>query len=188
MVGLGNPGTEYLHTRHNIGFVILDAFAKAHGVSFEREPKIKAKWSEMQREGLQVVLIKPLTYMNESGEAVEKAAHRFACLPEGLLVVVDDADLPFGILRLKKEGSAGGHNGLKSIEHALKTQGWPRLRVGIGQPPEGALEDWVLSNFSEEENRQLPKIIDAAKGAIETWLFRGIDEGMNEFNNRSHTE
>lgn len=179
VVGLGNPGPQYLLSRHNAGFLIVDAFAEAYGLKWRRRPL--AEVAEGTTEA--VLLVKPLTFMNMSGEAVKELVDRYG-LPLGrVLVVHDDIDLPFGRLRIKRGGGHGGHRGVASVMEAVGGEGFPRLKIGVGRPErKEEVVNYVLSPFSEEERSRLPEVIERAVGAIETVLLRGLDEAMNLFN------
>lgn len=183
VVGLGNPGKAYEKTRHNIGWNVLKFFAEKHGFVFKSAlSEVKGNLALGRQGGKKVFLLHPMTYMNQSGSAVKLCTDYFKIPLSHLMVISDEADLPFGKLRLRKKGSAGSHNGLKSIEYFLQSQEYPRLRVGIGQPDKGELADYVLGNFTEEENNELPKIIEKAVGVIDSWLAKGIELTMNEMN------
>ena len=182
IVGLGNPGSRYEHNRHNIGFQIVDELAAAHGLSFDKrqsKAKIASGWIGEQR----VLLVKPQTFMNLSGEAVQPLAAYYKIEPTDLIVIFDDLDLPTGKLRLRPFGGAGGHNGMKSIIQRLGTNEFPRLRVGIDRPP-GRMDPaaYVLQDFSSDEEEIMVQVRDRARRALERWLEAGIDAAMNEFN------
>jgi peptidyl-tRNA hydrolase, PTH1 family len=183
IVGLGNPGRNYANTRHNIGFVIADELARRGGASTSRK-RFRSELIDTRLPGGKVILVKPQTYMNESGHAVREVRNWYRADPAQILVVVDDLDLPFGELRLRQRGSAGGHNGLKSIIGQLGTQEFPRLRVGIGRGPHQARAH-VLSNFAPSEREQLPAVVSAAADAVERWLGDGIVAAMNAVNSRA---
>lgn len=181
--GLGNPGSEYDDTRHNVGWWVLDRLAvdwRAGG--FRRSDG--ALTAQAERGGEAVVLIKPLTYMNRSGAVLAPLVRQGRLDPEtDLLVVVDDAALDVGRLRLRSSGSAGGHNGLKSIEAALGTREYARLRIGVGvSPPGHALSDWVLSALPPEDEDQVLALLPAAVEAIEAWAEEGIEAAMSRYN------
>lgn len=183
IVGLGNRGTDYSAHRHNVGFQVVETLARTHGLAFSRRKRAKARVAEGQVGGERVILAKPQTYMNQSGQAVSRLTRTYGFRPNHILVVFDDLDLPFGRLRLRPEGGSGGHKGMRSIIDALGTQGFPRLRVGIDRPP-GQLDpaDYVLQPFSEDEERSLPQVLEAASSAIESWLSDGIATAMDRFN------
>jgi PTH1 family peptidyl-tRNA hydrolase len=180
IVGLGNPGPEYLFTRHNAGFLVLDAWVDEEGTAFQDE---RSRYSKLAQLASGERLVKPMTYMNESGKAVAAWLDWLKLSPSDLLVVVDDVALPMGQIRLRPEGSAGGHNGLKSIETHLGTGSYARLRCGVDAVPPGwALERWVLSRFQPEEEEALVRMIRAARMAIECCQSEGIAVAMNRFN------
>jgi PTH1 family peptidyl-tRNA hydrolase len=180
VVGLGNPGRQYAETRHNIGWMIVDRLADRAGWGGGRErDAARAVWGRYL--GLDLELVKPLTFMNESGLAVRKALARERAPLEDLLVVCDDFALPFGRLRLRQAGSAGGHNGLRSIIGELGSQQFARLRVGIGEPSRDAI-DHVLARFSAAERADLPAVLDAAADAVEAWARDGVGRAANRWN------
>ena len=184
IAGLGNIGREYEDTRHNIGFMILDALAKASNVVFDVNKRYGAI-AEMKLKNKQLVLLKPYTYMNLSGNAVRYWLQKEKIEPENLLIVVDDLALPFGTLRLKSKGSDAGHNGLKHIQETLGTTQYNRLRFGIGHDfPRGAQIDFVLDSFSEEEQKLLPERIEIACEMIKSFCLAGVEITMNQFNNK----
>nr|WP_287127611.1 aminoacyl-tRNA hydrolase [Candidatus Cyanaurora vandensis] len=181
MVGLGNPGTQYDYTRHNIGFVVLDQLAQHWRLTFKEERRYQGWWAV--RTSPKVYLLKPQTYMNRSGQSVRAALDWLKLPPTQLLVIYDDMALPVGRLRLRKEGSAGGHNGIKSLIEHLGTQQFPRLRLGIDQPPTGQeTVDYVLGRFSPLQKKVLPLVVDAATAAVELALNRDLDQAMNTYN------
>ena len=180
IVGLGNPGPEYLFTRHNVGFLVLDVWADEEGKAFREE---RARFSKFAALESGERLVKPVTYMNESGRAVAAWLEWLKLTVADLLVVVDDVALPMGQIRLRPEGSDGGHNGLKSIEKHLGTSGYARLRCGVDAVPTGwSLESWVLSRFRAEEEDALGRMIRTARLAIECCQREGIAVAMNRFN------
>jgi PTH1 family peptidyl-tRNA hydrolase len=195
VVGLGNPGKEYVGTRHNIGFEVLDAFATKLGwVSSPAEFNrlAKEKFEALAFNGSvqlaaggtgKVLLLKPLTYMNLSGRSVQAALAFYQLTPQDLLVVLDDVALPCGKIRLRAGGSSGGHNGLKDIERALGTSQYPRLRVGVDSPPPRVPQrDYVLGKFSPDQRSAVDAAIARATGATVTWIDKGINPAMNQFN------
>jgi PTH1 family peptidyl-tRNA hydrolase len=187
IVGLGNIGAEYQHTRHNIGFDILDAFAQKQGILFSSGRL--ADTASCKFKGRTLVLIKPATYMNLSGKAVKYWADKEKIQPERILVIVDDLALPLETLRLRPGGSDAGHNGLKSIQEMLGTNRYPRLRFGIGnQYPRGRQVDFVLSPWEEEEKPVVKKKIEKSVALIESFVFAGITPTMNRFNHLKFTE
>jgi PTH1 family peptidyl-tRNA hydrolase len=180
VVGLGNPGPEYLFTRHNVGFLVLDAWADEEGRSFKDE---RGRYSMMAALDSGERLVKPMTYMNDSGQAVAAWLSWLKLTVADLLVVVDDVALPMGQLRIRPEGSDGGHNGLKSVEKHLGTNRYARLRCGVDTVPPGwAMERWVLSRFRSEEEEALGRMIRTARMAIECCQREGIAVAMNRFN------
>lgn len=181
VVGLGNPGDRYAETRHNIGWMVLDRLADRAGWSGRGRTRDASAIASGRLHGLDVVLVKPLTYMNESGLAVRKVlAREHAPLGE-MLVVADDFALPFGRLRFREGGGPGGHNGLRSIIEELGTEKFSRLRVGIGEPDRNAV-DHVLSRFQPAERQRLDELLDAAADAVETWARDGTSKAANQHN------
>lgn len=181
ITGLGNIGPEYMLTRHNAGFMVLDRLAAQHGFSFTLNRL--AYTAEWRYKGKIIHLIKPTTYMNLSGRAVSSYLKQYSIPPENLLVVTDDKDLPFGKLRLKPKGSAGGHNGLRNIDEVLGTQEYARLRFGIGNAfSKGRQVDFVLGRFPEDEMEQLPQHLDRAGDAVISFCTSGLQHTMNFFN------
>lgn len=179
--GLGNIGVEYANTRHNIGFMVLDALVKESGTTF-----ISGRYgstAEISYRGHKLTLLKPSTYMNLSGKAVNYWMQELKIKPENLLVVVDDLAIPFGTLRMRKQGSDGGHNGLKNITQMLGNNSYARLRVGIGDAfAKGHQVDYVLGKWKSEEEKELPFILDRAGEAIKAYAFMGPDRAMNVCN------
>lgn len=184
VVGLGNPGKSYENTRHNIGFAALDRIALKYGLSFQNKAKFKGSVAEGTIGGAKVLLLKPLTYMNLSGEAVAAVLHYLHIELSHLLIVVDDVDLPVGQLRVKLNSSAGSHNGLKSIEEHLQTIRYARLRIGVGDREEGDLASHVLGRFSEDEEKLLPEILDRVVKTVEIWMDKGVTRAMDFANRR----
>lgn len=183
IVGLGNIGAEYTNTRHNIGFRILDAFAEASNLSFETGRYGDIAHCRVKNKLL--TLLKPSTYMNLSGNAVRYWLDQEKIDINHLLVLVDDIALPFGAIRLKPSGSDAGHNGLKNIAQMLGTQAYPRLRFGVGNDfPRGCQIDYVLGNFTPEQEKELPARIDIACEAIKDFCLQGIGNAMCHFNNK----
>ncbi|QOI97785.1 MAG: aminoacyl-tRNA hydrolase [Flammeovirgaceae bacterium] len=181
IAGLGNIGPEYELTRHNIGFLVLDQLADKHNADFAVVRY--AEKAEFRFKGKQIHLIKPSTYMNLSGKAVLYWLNNLGVEPERLLVIVDDIALPFGSLRLRAQGSAAGHNGLKNIEELLGHPNYPRLRFGIGNNyPRGHQADYVLSNFTPEEFKQLPACIDKACEMVLSFITLGVAKTMSLYN------
>ncbi len=187
VVGLGNPGPEYERTRHNVGFQVLDVLARRHRLTFTPH-RFRALVAEWRVNGQTVLLVKPLTYMNLSGEAVGPLARHHHVPPEAILVVYDDMDLPFGTLRMRPKGGSGGHKGVASIIQHLGTTEFPRLRVGIGRPP-GRMDpvDYVLSPFTPEEEETMAVVREEAADAVELWVRVGTDRAMNRVNAQRRT-
>ena len=183
VVGLGNPGDKYENTRHNAGFLVMDELARRGNFSIQKV-KHKALTNTAVIGGQGVLVMKPTTYMNLSGEAVGDAARFYKIPADHVLVVSDDTDLPVGKLRIRKNGSAGGHNGLKSIIQHLGTDQFPRIRVGVGEKPhpDYDLADWVLGKFTGEDKKAIDAAVKKAADAIECIVKDGIDRGMNKFN------
>jgi PTH1 family peptidyl-tRNA hydrolase len=183
IVGLGNPGVEYTKTRHNAGFLLVEKLAARWRCDWSNERKFKARIAKTVRNGQTVLLCQPQTFMNLSGETVG-AVTEFYQLPAGrLLVAMDDADLPFGGIRLRPGGSSGGHHGLESIEQHLGTREFARLRIGIGRQ-DGArqITNHVLGKFEASETGLLEKVLDRASGQIDCWLEAGLQTAMSQFN------
>lgn len=183
IVGLGNPGEEYAKTRHNIGFQCVSVLAERYGMRFDGK-RAKARVAEGVIAGQRVALAKPFTFMNVIGQAVVGLCQWYKAVPaQELLVIYDDLDLPFGVLRLRERGSAGTHNGMKSIVGQLGSQHFPRIRVGIGQGPPGRdAASYVLGRFHREEEQQLPEIRARVADAIEIILRSGFTAAMNAYN------
>ena len=182
IVGIGNPGPEYAPTRHNVGFRVVNSLAKQLGVKRE-EARFKGVFAVAKLDGLRIGLLKPLTYVNLSGQSVSEAVKGLNLTTEQVLVVLDDAQLPLGKLRLRAKGSSGGHKGLQSIIDALQTESIPRLRIGIGSPPEGVdMATYVLSPFEPEEEGVIREAIETAAEAAKVWAKEGIEVAMQRFN------
>lgn len=183
VVGLGNPGAEYAHTRHNIGFDVLDHIAAAADGSFSSERL--AHVARIKIRGRQVILVKPTTYMNLSGKAVNYWLQAEHISKENLLVVTDDIALPVGAVRIRLRGSDGGHNGLKDIQEVLNSTDYARLRFGVGNDfPKGKQADFVLSQWNDEEKKLVEERIKLAADAIRTFVAAGAAMAMNQFNNK----
>ncbi|PIQ87369.1 MAG: aminoacyl-tRNA hydrolase [Candidatus Omnitrophica bacterium CG11_big_fil_rev_8_21_14_0_20_45_26] len=185
MVGLGNPGRRYLHTRHNIGFMVLDRLADDVKARFKSQRLFE--YAQFNLEGESYVLIKPTTYMNKSGEAIQAflAAHS-ECSAADLLVVSDDVNLPLGAKRLRAQGSSGGHRGLESVIEHLGTQAFARLRLGVGLAGDGqVLEEHVLDSFTKAEEVHCRTLVEAAKDICLDWAKEGIEAAMNRHNGPS---
>lgn len=182
IVGLGNPGIRYVHTKHNVGFWVVDQLSERWGIPLSKE-KWNAVFGEGRVDGEKVILLKPLTYMNLSGESVRPLLDFYKLTLDDLVVIYDDLDLPIGHLRLRMKGSAGGHNGMKSLIYHLKSEQFKRMKVGIGRPIHRIpIVDYVLSSFAEEE---LPHVLEATEKAVkatESWIQEGFILAMNRFN------
>ena len=183
IVGLGNPGTTYAKTRHNIGFELIDALAKAHGIALTNR-RDRAVTGRGMIAGQAVMLVKPQTYMNLSGDAVSAIAAKEGIERSNILVICDDINLPPGRMRLRSTGSAGGQNGLKDLIAKLEGEDFPRLRIGVGAPPAAGGEqvNWVLSKFSPADRKLMDEVLIAAMGAAELWLSEGTLAAANRFN------
>lgn len=181
IAGLGNPGKEYAYTRHNAGFMLADRLANHWGWSWRTEKKFFAEIAEGTVAGKSVMLCKPRTFMNNSGEAVGALASFQRIEPADVLVVVDDADLPLGTLRMRPEGSPGGHHGLESVEAHLGSRVYPRIRLGVARPDQGVrdIANHVLGRFSAEELVILEKVLARSVEQAETWLNDGLARAMN---------
>ena len=183
VVGLGNPGSKYQNHRHNLGFMVVDELAKSWSADPFRE-KFNGQFSRARRDSGEVVLLKPMTYMNLSGESIQKALAFFKLSAADLVVVHDELDLPFGTLKVKVGGGAAGHNGLKSIVQHCGGPDFLRVRVGVGRPPQRGA-DHVLSDFSREECAELPTVVESAARAVTDVLDRGVQAAMNLHNQKS---
>ncbi len=183
IVGLGNPGNEYSGTRHNAGFMVVERLAERWRAAWSSEKRFNARLARADRDSDRVLLCEPQTFMNASGEAVGAVAQFYRVPTEHLLVIVDDADLPVGEIRLRPGGSSGGHHGLESIEQRLGTREYARLRVGIGRQ-DGLREitNHVLGRFHSTETALLAKVLNSASDQAECWLDHGIQKAMSEFN------
>jgi PTH1 family peptidyl-tRNA hydrolase len=184
VVGLGNPGRHYAHTRHNVGFQVLDRLAALAGVSFQSRPRWQAQVAKLPAG---TVLLKPQTFMNLSGQAVRAAAAYHKWPPASLLVVFDDVALPLGTLRFREAGSHGGHNGIRSLIEQLGTSAFPRLKIGIGGGGTGELTGHVLGRFRPEERELVENALATAVEAVQLALSQGIAPAANRFNTRRKT-
>ena len=183
VVGLGNPGEKYENTRHNVGFLTVDELAERARVPVQKL-KYRALTNTVELGGARALLMKPVTYMNLSGEAVGQAARFYKIPPERVLVISDDVSLPLGKLRIRKSGSAGGHNGLKNIIQHLGTDQFPRVKIGVGEKPypDYDMADWVLSRFTGEDLKTITQAVKRAADAVECFVREGPDKAMNRFN------
>lgn len=187
IVGLGNPEPKYEQTRHNIGFAAVDALARSWKVPLAENRKFQGEFGEgLGTRGEKVRLLKPLTYMNNSGQAIRAAVDWYKISPESILVIYDDMDLPIGKIRLRLAGSAGGHNGMKSAIAHLGTQNFPRLRIGIGKPqnpsPDKNTISHVLGRFSIAENQVIAEVLQSVVECVELSLKQGVEKAMNRYN------
>lgn len=189
IAGLGNPGKEYNNTRHNVGFDVIDELVDKYNISV-LETRNKALTGKGVIAGQKVILVKPLTYMNLSGESIRPLADYYKIDPETELIVIsDDISLPPGALRIRKKGSAGGHNGLKNIIKQLGRENFMRIRMGVGEKPKQYdLADWVLGHFSKEDRKAVDEAAVKAVHAIEMILTEGVDAAMNEYNRKVQME
>ena len=181
VAGLGNPGREYERTRHNAGWIVVDELARRHGGSWRS--KFSGSLAEVRLGDLRLALLKPETYMNESGRSVSAAARFFKVEPESLLIVHDDVDLEAGRLQVRLGGGLAGHNGLRSLARDLGTQDFPRLRIGVGRPGRGdprSVSDWVLAPFGPEEN--VEALVSRSADAVETIATEGVEAAQQRFN------
>ena len=185
LVGLGNPGSKYESTRHNMGFLAVDGLARRKGFRFNKL-RFRAWTAEWMVNGEKVLVMKPQTYMNLSGESVGEAARFYKIPADHVVVISDDISLPVGKLRIRTGGSAGGHNGLKNIIQHLGTDQFPRIKVGVGRKPhpDYDMADWVLSRFQGEHKTVMEAAAEKAADAVECFVLHGPDETMNRFNNR----
>ncbi len=181
IVGLGNPGKKYENTKHNIGFITLDLLAERNDIKINKI-KHKALVGEGFISGLKVLLVKPQTFMNLSGNSVREVMEYYKEDIEKLIVVYDDVDIPMGRLRIRKKGSAGTHNGMKSIIYDLQDDGFPRVRIGIGKERKMPLAGYVLGGFAKDEKELMEAAVERAAQAIECILEKGIDVAMGEYN------
>jgi peptidyl-tRNA hydrolase, PTH1 family len=186
IVGLGNPEQKYDRTRHNIGFEAVDALAKSWQMSWQKQPRFQGSIATGTLGAEKIVLLKPLTYMNNSGQSVRSVLDWYKLLSSSVLVIYDDMDLPLGKLRLRLSGSAGGHNGMKSIISHLGSQNFPRLRIGIGKSnPDRDTISHVLGRFTSQENIIMADVLQMATEAVERSIKEGVEKAMNLYNNRS---
>lgn len=187
VAGLGNPGRRYAASRHNVGFRVAEQLAADHGAEFRSHSRVPSRVAEWRTEGLMWIAIQPTTFMNRSGDAVAAALDFWKIATQSLLVVVDDVELNPGELRLRGSGSAGGHNGLKSIIERLDSPQFARLRVGIGRPAnlQVPLADWLLEPFEKSELLWLPTSIKSATCAVKAWALEGLNVAMNRYNRKT---
>ncbi|WP_100065560.1 aminoacyl-tRNA hydrolase [Miniphocaeibacter massiliensis] len=187
VVGLGNPGKKYEGNRHNVGFMAIDKIAYDNNITINKS-KFNSVYGEGRIGNEKVILMKPLTYMNNSGIAVMECKKYYDILVEDIIVICDDIDIPFGTIRIKKKGSAGTHNGLKSIIYHLRDDNFPRFKISVGKKiPQMDLADFVLSNFSNNEKEILQEEIEDVSKAVEISIESSIEEAMNLYNGRNHS-
>jgi len=185
VVGLGNPGPQYDKTRHNVGFVVLDSLARRYAPGEVAKSRFHGATVEGVIDGEKVLLLKPLNYMNRSGMAVAEAVRFYKLDPaEQLLVIVDDLALPCGVIRIRGEGGAGGHNGLSDIQQKLGTDGYPRLRIGIDRDTSIPQSDYVLGRFRPDQIELIEPALDEAAEAAACWAASGLTEAMNRYNRK----
>ena len=181
IVGLGNPEPEYARTRHNMGFDTINLLAKRNEIELTRS-KFQSIYGTGMIQGEKVILVKPQTYMNLSGESIREWLAFYKLTPKDLVVIYDDMDVEKGTIKIRKQGGPGSHNGMKSVVHEIGTTGFARIRIGLGEPEEESGVDFVIGPLKEEQYNQLKPGIEKATDAIETILKEGIDRAMNQFN------
>ena len=181
IVGLGNPEKDYENTRHNMGFNVINRICEKYGIEIKKT-KFKGLYELTEIEGEKVILLKPQTYMNLSGESVREAASFYKIDPENIIVVYDDIDLEPGTIRIRKFGGPGTHNGMKSIVNCLQSENFPRIRVGIGKPIEKDLVEYVIGAISKEDKKKLEEGIEKATNAVIDFLKNDLDFSMNKYN------
>ena len=187
IAGLGNPGKKYENTRHNMGFITIDQLAEKHNIKVDKL-KFKALVGEGRIAGQKVMLVKPQTYMNLSGESIREVMNFYKLEPENLIVIYDDIDIEAGTLRIRKFGSAGTHNGMKSVVYQLQSDRFPRIRLGIGSQKKGDLVNFVIGGFSKEEVPVLEEAVNYAVLATECIIEDGIDKAMNQYNTKKRSK
>jgi PTH1 family peptidyl-tRNA hydrolase len=180
IAGLGNPGKKYLRTRHNIGFLVVEEIAKRHAIDFKE--RVQYRIGRGSIDGMDVLLLEPLLYMNNSGVAVKDASGRFNIPPGNLIVIHDDLDMEVGKVRIRRKGSSGGHKGVESIIQKLSSKDFPRLKIGIGREGDVTPEDYVLSKFRKNEIARIKDAVEKASDAVTTIIFDGVEKAMNKFN------
>ena len=183
IVGLGNPGAEYAGTRHNVGFEVVELLGRRHGIPL-RKRALRSVMGDGTIEEKRVILARPMTYMNLSGQAVGAITRMYRIPPQDVIAVVDDIALPIGTVRLRLKGSSGGHNGLESVETHLNTREYPRIRLGVGGARPGRMVDHVLSRFRPDEREIVEESIERAADAIEAALKHDFETAMNQFNSK----
>ena len=189
IVGLGNPGKDYQYTRHNLGFLVVEHLARQNALKFSQSSFTNALTAEGQVAGKKLMLLLPLTYVNNSGAAVRAAVHYKKIALENILVVMDDVNVEFKEMRLRPSGSNGGHNGLSSVIEHMKTKDFGRLRLGVGAPRQkDMMVDYVLGEFTAQEKKHLKGFIEEAGDCCIAWLSEGMNKAMNQFNRRKNDE
>lgn len=183
VAGLGNPGTKYEGTRHNVGFIFVDLLAEKLGFPINKL-KFKSLYADVPIAGVRCLIMKPQTFMNNSGISIREAADFYKIPPENIIIIFDDISLKPGTMRIRKKGSDGGHNGLKSIIYHLNSDQFPRIKIGVGAKPhpEYDLADWVLSGFNKQDAQAVRDVLENATGAVELLVNNKIDEAMNRYN------
>jgi len=185
IIGLGNPGIRYRSTRHNVGFEAIDKLAAAHNIKLKPNRRFQAHVGEGEINYQEVILVKPMTYMNVSGQAVQAILNFYKLPPSGIVVIFDDVSLPVGDIRVRENGSGGGQKGMVDIINRLGTKDFPRVRIGVGQKPEGySLSKYVLGRFPKKEKEAIAQGITNARVAVEIIIKSGAAEAMNEFNKK----
>lgn len=187
IAGLGNPGTQYENTKHNIGFITVDYLAEKHQISIKKL-KHKALVGEGTISGQKVLLVKPQTFMNLSGNSIREIVAYYKISMEELIVIYDDIDIPMGSLRIRKKGSAGTHNGMRSIVYDLQSDQFPRIRIGIGGERKGDLADYVIGGFQKSQIPVMEEAVRQAVAAVECMMEKGMDAAMGEYNKRVKIE
>ncbi|MGZ4972543.1 MAG: aminoacyl-tRNA hydrolase [Limisphaerales bacterium] len=190
IIGLGNPGREYDGTRHNVGFTLVEQLANSWRANWELKKKFNSRLAQVDRDGRRIVLCEPQTYMNSSGEAVQAVSEYYKLPAKQILILADDADLPLGTIRLRPDGSSGGHHGLESIEQHLGTRAYARLKIGIGRGAEDGrqISGFVLGRFAASDKKVVEEVLGRASQQVECWLSAGVQEAMNKFNGAIQTD
>ena len=187
IVGLGNPGRRYEKTRHNLGFMTIDEIARMHGIAVNKI-RHKALVGQGEISGHKVLLVKPQTYMNLSGESVREVVSHYNVNPENLMVIYDDIDIGLGHIRIRKKGSAGTHNGMKSVIYHIQTDLFPRIRIGIGNDRKKGLIEHVIGGFRKEEKEILERSVTKAAQAVSDFFEKGVEKVMSEYNTKPETQ
>ncbi|MGL4539877.1 MAG: aminoacyl-tRNA hydrolase [Candidatus Rhabdochlamydia sp.] len=179
IVGLGNPGREYKHTRHNLGFEVVDFFAEHHGLTFRESARFFGLFAKGEVQGKRVILLKPMTFMNLSGRSIKSCMEYFAIAQEKILVICDDILIALGKMRMRMKGASGGHNGLKSVQLNLATEEYARLRMGVDSPQLGEdLSDYVMGHFTKEQQQIIKELLPFTTLVLDEWLVKGISSSM----------